>query len=128
MTTTTTLKIDGSITSSPVAQTSGLASVLAQLAETETLSNISVKTYTLAVNTAVVVDLDQIDEINMLFVKVISASPVTLTLTDSTGAPQEIVVDDMLLLKCRGTAPIALSLTRTLGVEATVALIIGQYS
>jgi hypothetical protein len=122
------LAITGTVQTTPSDITSsGLPSVIAQLAETMLLSTRSVPgRYDLTSDSPQAVSLGALTAVNFLFIKVSGGGHVRVRVTSTDGATQAVPVDSVYFSTCSLVAITAIDLTRDPGVETLVDVILGQ--
>lgn len=126
--TASTLKINGSIGTEPVAgNPSGIFALIAPLQIQESLVRKLETEILLDADPAVPVDFGSLTEANVLFLKG-TGGKFKATLTSTDGASQVVPVDDTLMLTVRKVPITAISLTRETGVEVSVSLFLGEYA
>lgn len=105
---------------------SGLATVAFQASERVLLARRAIFSLTLDGDAPVTVDLAGLDHVDVLGVRIADGAKVTLALTSSEGAAQEVPCDSFVWLSNVASPFTVITLTRTAGAETTVELFLGQ--
>ena len=126
---TSRLTLVGSIGLQPtVGSPSGVPALTTPLSELATVGVFTPSAYTLIADAPVAVMLGGVSVVNMLQVKVVSGGHVRVRVTSADGATQAIPVDTVLILMTRAIGITAIDLTRDLGVETVVEVLVAQYA